>query len=80
MEHQNPSRTAITSAMHRAAHLLLDNGEILEDPFARAFAGYASDAEALQALARANQPAFPRMRALFLRCGTALPRTSSPKR
>jgi methyltransferase (TIGR00027 family) len=51
--------------MHRAAHLLLDNGEILVDPFARAFAGRASDAEMLQALARADQPAFPRMRVLF---------------
>jgi methyltransferase (TIGR00027 family) len=65
MEHQGPSRTAIGSAMHRAAHLLLDNGEILADPFARAFAGYASDAEMLQAIALANYPAFPRMRVLF---------------
>jgi methyltransferase (TIGR00027 family) len=65
MEHQGPSRTAIWSAMHRAAHLLLDKGEILADTFARAFAGYASDAEMLHAIALANLPDFPRMRVLF---------------
>jgi methyltransferase (TIGR00027 family) len=52
--------------VHRAAHLLLDEDpKILVDPFARAFAGYASDAEMLQALASLEMIAFPRMRAVF---------------
>ena len=52
--------------MHRAAHLLLDEDpKILVDPFARAFAGYASDAEMLQAIASEEIISFPRMRAVF---------------
>ena len=66
MEQKGPSRTAIGTAVHRAAHLLLDEDpKILVDPFARAFAGYASDAEMLQALASLEMIAFPRMRAVF---------------
>ena len=66
MEQKGPSRTAIGTAVHRAAHLLLDEDpKILVDPFARAFAGYASDAEMLQALASMEMIEFPRMRAVF---------------
>jgi methyltransferase (TIGR00027 family) len=66
MEHKGPSRTAIGTAAHRAAHLLLDEDpKILVDPFARALAGYASDAEMLQALASMEMIEFPRMRAVF---------------
>ncbi len=63
---RGPSRTAINTAMHRAAHLLLDDEpKILADTFARAFAGYASDAEMLDAIDHTKLVAFPRMRALF---------------
>src|SRR5579863_6350644 len=66
MEQNGPSRTAIGTAVHRAAHLLLDEDpKILVDPFARAFAGYASDAEMLQAIASEEMIEFPRMRAVF---------------
>jgi methyltransferase (TIGR00027 family) len=66
MEQKGPSRTAIGTAVHRAAHLLLDEDpKILVDPFARAFAGYASDAEMLHALASLEMIEFPRMRAVF---------------
>jgi methyltransferase (TIGR00027 family) len=66
MKQKGPSRTAIGTAVHRAAHLLLDEDpKILVDPFARAFAGYASDAEMLQALASMEMIEFPRMRAVF---------------
>jgi methyltransferase (TIGR00027 family) len=66
MDQSGPSRTAIGTAVHRAAHLLLDEDpKILVDPFARAFAGYASDAEMLQAVASLEMIEFPRMRAVF---------------
>ncbi len=66
MEQRAPSRTAIGTAVHRAAHLLLDEDpKILVDPFARAFAGYASDAEMMQAIASEEMISFPRMRAVF---------------
>ena len=66
MEQKGPSLSAIGTAVHRAAHLLLDDDpKILVDPFARAFAGYASDAEMLQALPSLKMIEFPRMRAVF---------------
>ncbi|MBV8854640.1 MAG: class I SAM-dependent methyltransferase, partial [Sinobacteraceae bacterium] len=61
-----PSRTAVRTALHRAAHLLLDaDPKILEDRFARAFAGYESDDALLRALDGMALVDFPRMRALF---------------
>ena len=49
MQTRNPSRTAVNTAMWRAMHTLLDEKpKILADPFARGFAGHASD-EALVA-------------------------------
>jgi len=52
--------------MHRAAHSLLDDDpNVLADPFVRTFAGYASDADMLQALDPARLCDFPRMRVLF---------------
>jgi methyltransferase (TIGR00027 family) len=66
MEHRSPSGSAIGTAVHRAAHLLLDEDpKILVDPFARALAGYASDDEMLQALASLQMIEFPCMRAVF---------------
>ena len=66
MEQNGASRTAIGTAVHRAAHLLLDEDpKILVDPFARAFAGYASDAAMLHALASTETIEFPRMRTVF---------------
>jgi methyltransferase (TIGR00027 family) len=62
VEQKGPSRTAITTASHRAAHLLLDDDpKILADPFARALAGFASDAEMLDALS-AELLEFPHLR------------------
>jgi methyltransferase (TIGR00027 family) len=52
--------------MQRAAHLLLDDEpKILADTFARAFAGYASDADMLNAMDTSGLMAFPRMRILM---------------
>ncbi len=49
MQMRDPSRTAVNTAMWRAMHTLLDEEpKILTDPFARDFAGHASD-EALMA-------------------------------
>jgi methyltransferase (TIGR00027 family) len=66
MEQKGPSRTAITTATLRAAHYLLDaEPKILDDRFARAFAGFASDDELLKALNAISYPDFRRMRTLF---------------
>jgi hypothetical protein len=52
MEEGGPSRMAIRTAMLRGAHYLLDvNPRILDDSFARAFAGFSSDEELLETLA-----------------------------
>jgi methyltransferase (TIGR00027 family) len=58
------------TAIHRAAHLLLDDDpKILTDIFARAFAGYANDEELLRALESLQlfdrRFEFPRLRAAF---------------
>ena len=67
MDQQSPSRTAIRTAVQRAAHLLLDNDpKILADPFARAFAGYGSDTEMLTALDPTQLLDSPRLRTLFV--------------
>ena len=51
MEVGSPSRTAIMTAIHRAAHFLIDDPpKILADFFARAFAGFSSDNEFLAAV------------------------------
>ena len=66
MDQWRPSRTAIRTAVQRAAHLLLDDDpKILADPFARAFAGYASDAEMLGALDPTQLLDSSRLRTLF---------------
>jgi hypothetical protein len=66
MEQPVPSRSAITPALHRAAHLLLDaDPKILADPFASSFAGYAGEAELRQAFAAFDAERFARMRTLF---------------
>jgi methyltransferase (TIGR00027 family) len=47
---RKPSRTAVNTAVWRAAHTLLDDEpKILADPFARNFAGHVSDAALLAA-------------------------------
>ena len=62
---KGPSRTAVRTAIHRAAHLLLDgNPKILTDKFAGAFAGYGSDADLLHALETLKLFDPPRMRAV----------------
>jgi len=66
MQPQGPSHTAIMTALHRAAHLLFDaDPKILEDRFARAFAGYESDDALLSALDKIALADFPRTRTLF---------------
>jgi len=66
MEERGPSRTAITTATLRAAHFLLDaEPKILDDSFARAFAGFANDEELSKALDTLVYPDFARMRTLF---------------
>src|SRR6516162_9367952 len=57
MEAGSPSRTAILTAIHRAAHFLIDDPpKILADSFARAFAGFSSDTELLASI---DSYAFP---------------------
>jgi methyltransferase (TIGR00027 family) len=66
METRNPSRTAIVTAMLRGAHHILDDEpKILDDVFARAFAGFASDEEMLASLDAMAFPDFRPMRTLF---------------
>jgi methyltransferase (TIGR00027 family) len=66
MEERGPSRAAITTATMRAAHYLLDaEPRILDDRFARAFAGFPSDEELSKALNALSYPDIPRMRTLF---------------
>jgi methyltransferase (TIGR00027 family) len=70
MEPKGSSRTAINTAMARAAHLVLDDEpKVLADTFARALAGYNSDADLLDAIARnadaSARAAGPRMRLMF---------------
>ena len=66
MDAGSPSRTAILTAMHRAAHFLIDDEpKILADSFARAFAGFASDVELLAAVESHPFPDFVAHRASF---------------
>ena len=66
MDERGPSRTAITTATMRAAHYLLDSEpRILDDRFARAFAGFTSDEELSKALNALSYPDMSRMRTLF---------------
>jgi methyltransferase (TIGR00027 family) len=61
-----PSRTAVTAAMHGAAHVLLDEApHILTDTLACRLAGYASGAELMHALCSRTMLDFPRMRTIF---------------
>lgn len=65
MKTGTPSRTAILTAAHRAAHFLLDRPPILSDSFARALAGFTSDGELLRYLDQFALPDFPSHRTLF---------------
>lgn len=66
MEERGPSRTAIATATLRAAHYLLDaEPKILDDRFARAFAGFPSDEELSKTLTTLVYPDILRMRTLF---------------
>jgi O-methyltransferase involved in polyketide biosynthesis len=66
MKDGDPSRTAIVTAIVRAAHYLLDaEPKILNDRFAHVFAGFPSDEELLKTLNTLAFPDFPRMRTLF---------------
>ena len=65
MEEGSPSRMAILAAMLRGAHYLLDvEPRILDDSFARAFAGFSSDEELLKALDDLKVAEFVRRRTL----------------
>ena len=62
MEENGPSRTAVGTAMLRAAHYLLDaEPRILNDSFARGFAGFSNDEELLKALDELKIPDCVRM-------------------
>src|SRR5262245_36465576 len=66
MEVGSPSRTAVMTATHGAAHFLIDDPpKILADSFARAFAGFSSDDEFLAAVDSYAFPDFAANRALF---------------
>jgi methyltransferase (TIGR00027 family) len=66
MEVGSPSRTAIRTAIHRAAHFLIDDPpKILADLFARAFAGFSSDNEFLAVVDSYALPDFAAHRAMF---------------
>jgi len=66
MEEGSPSRMAIVTAMLRGAHYLLDvEPRILDDSFARAFAGFSSDEELLKALDDLKVPDFVRRRTVL---------------
>jgi methyltransferase (TIGR00027 family) len=66
MEVGSPSRTAILSAIHRAAHLLIDDPpKIFVDPFARTFAGFSSDDELLATIDKYAFADFAAHRAWF---------------
>ena len=66
MEVGSPSRTAILTAIHRAAHFVIDDPpKILADSFARAFAGFSSDNEFLAAVDSYAFPDFVAHRASF---------------
>lgn len=66
MESRASSRTAIWSAIYRAAHCLLDDTpKVLADPFARPFAGFSSDEELLKTLDALAIPDLSRLRTLF---------------
>jgi O-methyltransferase involved in polyketide biosynthesis len=63
---RSPSRTATWIATLRAAHYLLDREpKILDDPFARALAGFSTDEELLKGLKALVYPDLARMRTLF---------------
>ncbi len=66
MEMRKPSRTAINSAIWRAMHALLDEEpKILVDPYARAFAGFTSDEELINANDKHPMARVPWMRTQF---------------
>lgn len=66
MEAGSPSRTAIVTAIHRAAHFLLDDPpKLLTDSFARAFAGFASDNDLLAVVDSHALPDFVAHRTMF---------------
>ena len=66
MEAGSPSRTAILTAIHRAAHFLIDDPpKILADSFARAFAGFSSDTELLASIDSYAFPDFVAYRTFF---------------
>ena len=68
MEDRAPSRTAVISAMHRAAHFLLDDTpKILSDPFACSFAGFSSNEDFLKDLDTLIEGHFARRAAFALR-------------
>jgi hypothetical protein len=74
MENPGPSRTAVATATHRAAHHIFDGApKILADPFARDLAGFSTDEEIRTALDAFAFPDPSRLRTVFtVRTGTSL--------
>src|SRR5258706_1827322 len=66
MENPAPSRTAVATATHRAAHYIFDGApKILADPFARDLAGFSTDEEIRTALDAFAFPDPSRLRTAF---------------
>ena len=66
MENPGPSRTAVATATHRAAHYIFDGApKILADPFARDLAGFSTDEEIRTALDAFAFPDPSRLRTAF---------------
>ena len=66
MEKPGPSRTAVVTATHRAAHYIFDEApKILADPFARDLAGFSTDEEIRTALDAFAFPDPSRLRTVF---------------
>jgi methyltransferase (TIGR00027 family) len=66
MENPGPSRTAVATATHRAAHYIFDGApKILADPFARSLAGFSTDEEVRTALDAFGFPDPSRLRTVF---------------
>jgi methyltransferase (TIGR00027 family) len=66
MTEKGPSKTAIRTAMRRAAHYLLDaEPKILADGFARALAGFSSDEEFLSAFESVPNAHIPGLNLFF---------------
>jgi O-methyltransferase involved in polyketide biosynthesis len=66
VENPDPSRTAVSTATHRAAHYIFDGEpKILADPFARDLVGFSTDKEVRTAIDAFAFPDPSRLRTVF---------------